>query len=49
MPAAATDRAVGLLSADFSRLGEACVALEDAGADRLQWDVMDGHFASCRT
>ncbi len=33
-----------VLSADFSRLGEACVELERAGADRLQWDVMDGHY-----
>ena len=32
------------LSADFSRLGEDCAALEAAGADRLQWDVMDGVF-----
>ena len=33
-----------LLDVDFSRLGEEVVALEQAGADRLQWDVMDGHF-----
>jgi ribulose-phosphate 3-epimerase len=33
-----------VLSSDFSRLGEACVAFERAGADRLQWDVMDGHY-----
>jgi ribulose-phosphate 3-epimerase len=33
-----------VLSSDFSRLGEECVAFERAGADRLQWDVMDGHF-----
>jgi ribulose-phosphate 3-epimerase len=32
------------LSADFSRLGEDCAALETAGADRIQWDVMDGAF-----
>ncbi|MCY3787096.1 MAG: ribulose-phosphate 3-epimerase [bacterium] len=32
------------LSADFSRLGAECAALEAAGADRLQWDVMDGVF-----
>lgn len=32
------------LSADFSRLGEECAALEHAGADRIQWDVMDGAF-----
>jgi ribulose-phosphate 3-epimerase len=33
-----------VLPADFSRLGEECVALEKAGVDRIQWDVMDGQF-----
>jgi len=33
-----------VLPADFSRLGEECVALEKAGVDRIQWDVMDGNF-----
>jgi len=33
-----------VLPADFSRLGEACAALEAAGADKIQWDIMDGHF-----
>lgn len=33
-----------LLDVDFGRLGEEVVALEQAGADRLHWDVMDGHF-----
>ena len=33
-----------VLSADFSQLGVACVELVEAGADRLQWDVMDGHY-----
>jgi len=33
-----------VLPADFSRLGEECVALADAGVDRIQWDVMDGRF-----
>jgi ribulose-phosphate 3-epimerase len=33
-----------VLPADFSRLGEECVALEQAGVDRIQWDVMDGRF-----
>lgn len=32
------------LSADFARLGEDCRDLEKAGADRIQWDVMDGRF-----
>ncbi len=33
-----------VLPADFSRLGEECQALEQAGVDRIQWDVMDGRF-----
>lgn len=33
-----------VLPADFSRLGDEVVALEKAGADRIQWDVMDGRF-----
>jgi ribulose-phosphate 3-epimerase len=33
-----------VLPADFARLGDECVALEKAGVDRIQWDVMDGHF-----
>ena len=33
-----------VLPADFSRLGEECMALEKAGVDRIQWDVMDGQF-----
>jgi len=33
-----------VLPADFSQLGAECVELADAGADRLQWDVMDGHY-----
>ena len=33
-----------VLPADFSRLGEECIALEKAGVDRIQWDVMDGRF-----
>ena len=32
------------LAADLSRLGEEVAALEQAGADRIQWDVMDGAF-----
>jgi ribulose-phosphate 3-epimerase len=49
-----------VLPADFARLGEECAALEKAGVDRIQWDVMDGVFvpnltfgpdvvAACRT
>ena len=33
-----------VLPADFSRLGDECIALEKAGVDRIQLDVMDGRF-----
>jgi ribulose-phosphate 3-epimerase len=33
-----------VLPADFAKLGEECAALEEAGVDRIQWDVMDGRF-----
>jgi ribulose-phosphate 3-epimerase len=33
-----------VLPADFSRLGQEVAALEEAGVDRIQWDVMDGRF-----
>ncbi len=33
-----------VLPADFARLGEEVAALEEAGVDRIQWDVMDGVF-----
>lgn len=33
-----------VLPADFTNLGRDCRALADAGADRIQWDVMDGNF-----
>ena len=36
--------APSILSADFSRLGEEIRAVENAGADIIHIDVMDGHF-----
>lgn len=36
--------APSILSADFARLGEEVKAAEQAGADRIHLDVMDGHF-----
>jgi ribulose-phosphate 3-epimerase len=33
-----------VLPADFSKLGDEVRALEDAGVDLIQWDVMDGQF-----
>lgn len=36
--------APSLLSADFSKLGAEVVKLEEAGADRIHLDIMDGHF-----
>ncbi|MGA7756850.1 MAG: ribulose-phosphate 3-epimerase [Ilumatobacteraceae bacterium] len=36
--------APSVLPADFSRLGAEVAALEAAGVDLIQWDVMDGQF-----
>jgi ribulose-phosphate 3-epimerase len=33
-----------VLPADFARLGDEVAALEAAGCDLVQWDVMDGQF-----
>lgn len=43
-----TDRPIlivpSVLPADMARLGEEVAALDAAGVDRIQWDVMDGVF-----
>jgi ribulose-phosphate 3-epimerase len=36
--------APSILAADFARLGQQVVEAEQAGADRIHVDVMDGHF-----
>lgn len=33
-----------VLNADLSRVGDEVRRLDEAGADAIQWDVMDGHF-----
>ena len=48
VPSAAMARPIqiapSVLPADFARLGEEVAALEKAGVDLVQWDVMDGQF-----
>ncbi len=36
--------APSILSADFSKLGDELRSVEEAGADLIHFDVMDGHF-----
>jgi ribulose-phosphate 3-epimerase len=36
--------APSVLPVDFAHFGDACMALEKAGVDRMQFDVMDGRF-----
>ncbi|MDQ2827301.1 MAG: ribulose-phosphate 3-epimerase [Actinomycetota bacterium] len=43
-PASPVQIVPSVLPADYSKLGEEVVALEAAGVDRIQWDVMDGVF-----
>ena len=36
--------APSILSADFSKLGEEIIAIDEAGCDYIHIDIMDGHF-----
>jgi ribulose-phosphate 3-epimerase len=44
MEKCAVKLAPSILAADFARLGEQVAEAEQAGADRIHVDVMDGHF-----
>ena len=44
VPKGAVKLAPSILAADFTRLGEQVAQAEQAGADRIHVDVMDGHF-----
>ena len=43
-PAERIQIAPSVLPVDFARLGDEVAALEAAGVDLIQWDVMDGQF-----
>ncbi len=43
-PASPVQIVPSVLPADYSKLGEEVAALEAAGVDKIQWDVMDGVF-----
>ncbi|HEX3622594.1 MAG TPA: ribulose-phosphate 3-epimerase [Acidimicrobiales bacterium] len=43
-PASQVQIVPSVLPADYSKLGEEVAALEAAGVDKIQWDVMDGVF-----
>ena len=44
VPEGAVQLAPSILAADFARLGEQVAQVEQAGADRIHVDVMEGHF-----
>ena len=44
MPSSRIKLAPSILAADFARLGQQVLEAEQAGADRIHIDVMDGHF-----
>lgn len=44
MPQRPVRIAPSILSADFSKLGEEVRAIDEAGAEYIHIDVMDGHF-----